>query len=230
MTVMRTRHQYEQTYVLAVTPERAWRAFTDQREREAWSWDRTHEFDARPGGRVRYEYMGSTIEGVVEDARPPRLLRWRTGAGILPGETVISVSFEAHEGGTKITITQSGFGDGDEWLTQIESHTLGDRQLIADLALYLRTGISFKRKPTWRVWLGARFTETPAGLEVISVTAGGFAARAGMKPGDLFVQLGRAPIFDRSDLWLLQREHGPGEEMEAIFIRGQLMQRATATL
>lgn len=68
MTVMRTKHQYEQTYVLAVTPERAWRAFTDQREREAWSWDRTHQFDARPGGRVRYEYTVEARNGLLDHA------------------------------------------------------------------------------------------------------------------------------------------------------------------
>jgi uncharacterized protein YndB with AHSA1/START domain len=230
MTAVRTTRKFTQAFILAVVPERAWRAFTEPRELEAWYCDRVHEFEVRPGGRIRYEMVGVTIEGTIEEVQAPTLLRRTVGRGILPGETVITTTFEACEGGTKVTVTQSGFGDGGDWLTQIESHTLGGTQLLADLALYLRTGISFKRKGTWRVRLGARFTETPAGLEVVSVDADGFAGRVGMQPGDLFVQLGRAPIFDRSDLWLLQREHDPGEEMEAVFIRGHALQRAKAVL
>ncbi len=230
MSAVRTTDKYERTFTLAVPPERAWRAFTEPREMEAWFRDRVHEFDARPGGRVRYEMVGITVEGVVEEARPHRLLRWTAGPGLLPGPTVISVSFERVGGGTQITITQSGFGDGDEWLTELEDHALGWNQLITDLSLYLGTGVSFKRMPTWRVWLGARFTDTPAGVEVVDVSPDGFAARAGIQPGDLLVQLGRAPIFSRSDLWLVQREHDPGEEMDAAFIRGRELQRSTARL
>ncbi len=140
MSAVRTTDKYERTFTLAVPPERAWRAFTEPREMEAWFRDRVHEFDARPGGRVRYEMVGITVEGVVEEARPHRLLRWTAGPGLLPGPTVISVSFERVGGGTQITITQSGFGDGDEWLTELEDHALGWNQLITDLSLYLGTG------------------------------------------------------------------------------------------
>ncbi len=222
--------KYERTFTLQVAPDRAWRAFAEPREMEAWFRDRVEVFELRPGGHIIYEMAGRRVVGTVDEVQPGRLLQWTAGPGLLPGATVITVTFEQVEAGTRITITQSGFGDTDEWLTLLESHSLGWNQLVADLALYLRTGISFKRMPNWKSSVGALVADTLAGVEIVKVLPDGFAERAGLARGDLVVQLGRAPIFSRSDLWVLLREHEPGEKMEAAFVRDNQLHHAGARL
>lgn len=52
----------------------------------------------------------------------------------------------------------------------------------------------------------------------------------GLDPGDLLLKLGKAAIFDRSDLALLMREHEPGEELEATYARRDRVLTKTARL
>lgn len=223
--------KYERTFVLTVPPERAWRAFTEPRELEAWWASEVHEFDARPGGRLRVKVMDlPEYEGRVEEAEPGRRLRWTEGAGLLPGPTEVTVTFESVPEGTRVTVVQAGFGEGGDWLGQLESHSLGWNQCIADLQLHLRSGVRFSRMFTWKTSLGAATQDTPAGLEVLRVLPGTYAERVGLAPGDILLQLGSAPIFSRSDRWLIEREHAPGEELEAVFVRGQELHRAVASL
>lgn len=95
---------------------------------------------------------------------------------------------------------------------------------------YLQTGVRTGRMFTWQSSLGATTRNTPAGIEVLRVLPGGYAERLGLERGDIVVKLRDAPIYHRSDRWLVEREHAPGEELEAVFVRGGELRRATATL
>jgi S1-C subfamily serine protease len=57
-----------------------------------------------------------------------------------------------------------------------------------------------------------------------------FAAAAGVAPGDIIVRLGEAPIFDRSDIWLVTREHAAGEELEIAYVRDGAVHTGRAAL
>jgi S1-C subfamily serine protease len=56
-------------------------------------------------------------------------------------------------------------------------------------------------------------------VRVVATEAGTFADRAGLRPGDLLVELGGAPIFRRSDVALITRLHPPGTEVQVAFVR-----------
>lgn len=211
---------YRRTFAVVVPVERAWQAFTETAELEAWFAPSVSRFDAEVGGNVEFSVGGQGVVGRVEEIEPQRRIRWTQEPGILPGQTEVTVVFEAVEHGTRIEITHAGFGDGRDWTDELQAHTLGWNQVIADLILYLDHGIRRPRAHRRRSLFGLVTVDTPAGIEVLDVVPGSCADQAGLRSGDLIVELGNAGVFDRSDLWLLAREHAPGDEIEIAYARG----------
>jgi S1-C subfamily serine protease len=72
--------------------------------------------------------------------------------------------------------------------------------------------------------------ESAAGVRIERAVPGGFAAEAGLTEGDLLVSIGNAGVYRRADVWFLQREHRPGEEMEVAFVRDGELQRGKGRL
>jgi len=216
-------NEMRKSFELSVPVDRAWRAFTEADELSEWAAaDAYKEFDARPGGRYVMSYAGMPdMEGQVLEAEPNEKLVYTEPAGILPGETVVTVTFEAIDTGTRVTITQSGFGDGEEWLGQLESYGIGWRESVQDLELYLQTGVRGNRFFTWQSTFGALVRDTLAGAEVLRVLPETFAEQAGLQPGDLLLKAGNASIFAERDISLLTREHPAGTSMEITYVRGR---------
>ena len=216
--------RFQRTLWVSVSPERVWHAFTDPSELAAWH-GHAELFEARPGGRIRFVNPGfADVEGTVREAVPPRLLAWT----VLLDRTEIREEFEAVGSGTQITVTHRG--EGDEWLERLPAISLGWNESIADLVLYLEHGVAVSRHMTRRSELGGSTRDTPAGVEVVDVRQEGYASSVGLAPGDILVQLGTAPLFDRTDLALLLREHAPGTELEAVYVRERQLMRGTGKL
>lgn len=225
-------NEMRKTFELAVPVERAWQAFTDAEQLSQWAASGGYkEFDAREGGRYVLSVEGMPdMEGRVLEAEPNRRLVYTEPPGILPGETVVTVTFEAAETGTKVTIVQSGFGDGEDWLGQLESYETGWREGIQDLYLFLRSGLRGNRFFTWQSSFGTTVRDVPAGAEVLRVSPGSFAEQAGMRPGDLFLKVGNASIFAERDISLLTREHPPGTTLEVTYVRDREILSGKGTL
>jgi uncharacterized protein YndB with AHSA1/START domain len=211
--------RFEKTFTLSVPVEKAWEAFTDPKLIEVWLTGTVEKADVRPGGQIAWapEEYGQLVWDVV-DVEPGHRLTYRE-AGILPVATEVTVVFEEAQAGTRLTVTQSGFGEGVDWQAQIDNVGLGWGQTLAALDLYLRTGVRLDRFFTFRSDLGLLADDVLAGPLVRTVNGDSFAARAGVQPGDIVVRLGDAPIFGRSDLWLFTREHDAGEEVEIGYAR-----------
>jgi uncharacterized protein YndB with AHSA1/START domain len=221
----------EKRFVVAVAPERAWQAFTDAEECRRWQAP-IYEIDPQPGGRIHWEIPPwPAVDGEVVEAEAPRVLRTTEDAGMLDAKTEITVTFEAVEGGTRITITHAGFGDGPEWGDSFESHSLGWSGAVADLVLYLTQGVVARRFVTpWNTTLGLQVDETPGGLRVIDVAPDGYGEEAGLAPGDVVVRIGGVPIYVRSDLWCVQYGNAPGTPLAAEFARGSELIRGEGLL
>jgi uncharacterized protein YndB with AHSA1/START domain len=216
--------RYERTFQVSASADRVWQALTDPDELALWH-GRAERFEAVPGGRVGFADAGyEPVEGIVEEAVPGRLLRWR----IVADGSVITEQLDPVEGGTRITVTHEG--EDKEAEHEHEATRLGWDESLADLMLLLETGVGFSRHMTSRSTTGATTRSTGYGVEVVSVAPGSFSDEAGLQPGDLLVQLGDAPLFDRSDLALLMREHAPGAELEAVFIRNGQLRRGVGSL
>jgi S1-C subfamily serine protease len=139
----------------------------------------------------------------------------------------MTVVLEATETGTRVTITHSGFSAAED----LSGVGRGVDETIADLILYLETGVAFPRHHHGeQSWIGFSGGEVRAGLQVRSVQPDTFAARLGLQPGDLLVELGGASVFSFAEVQFFTKEHDPGEHAEAAWVRdGQLM-RGSAEL
>ncbi|GAA4443217.1 SRPBCC domain-containing protein [Phytohabitans houttuyneae] len=223
--------KYEKTFTLSVPVDKAWQAFTDPKLIEVWLTGTVEKADVEPGGQIAWapDEYGQMVWDII-DVEPEQKLTYREGAGILPVATEVSVTFEEVEAGTRLTITQSGFGEGVDWQAQIDSVGLGWVQTLAALDLYLRTGVRLDRFFTFRADLGMEADDVLAGPLVRTVSEDSFAARAGIEPGDIVVRLGDAPIFSRADLWLFTREHEAGEDVEVAWARDGAVHTGRAAL
>jgi uncharacterized protein YndB with AHSA1/START domain len=223
---------FERTFSVHAPVDRAWAAFTDPRQREAWSNETVAAFEPTPGGRVEFhmdDHGISTVEGKVEEVETNRLIRWSEGPGLLPWPTEITVTFESLDTGTRITVVQAGFAEGPEGDNELEGHSRGWDHILADLALYLETGISFPRfRPRPRFGLSVR--HVAAGMEIVEATPGSYGERVGLRTGDLLLQLGDVGVYDMVELWALGRAFDDNVELEAVWARDGELCRATATL
>ena len=104
----------------------------------------------------------------------------------------------------------------DEWL---EGTAIGWRQAIADLVVYLRTGVPARRFVAAMHSPGMTMRDTDAGVEVAASRPATLADQAGLAAGDLLLRVGGVPVFAITDVWVLMREHGPGTELEIEYVR-----------
>jgi uncharacterized protein YndB with AHSA1/START domain len=201
----------EKVFTVAVEPARAWQLFADGTERAKWEAS-TYDIDAVAGGAFRWTIGQHLGEGEVLESVPEQLLRQHEVNAHANSE--VTVTFEAVESGTRITITHAGFGDGswDDWL---EGTSNGWDQAIADLIAYLETGVAARRFVVPFDNFGLRLRETTAGLRVTEVSPGGVGHQAGLVSGDLLLTAGGAPVFAIGELWAVARLVGrPGCDVE----------------
>jgi uncharacterized protein YndB with AHSA1/START domain len=223
---------YERTFVVKVPVERAWKAFVDPRQREAW---------ISPPGRDQLEHPGRgfladdsfSIPVKIGDVDENKHLSWHVEHTLPSGTRAwveVSVTFEAVALGTRISITRSGFGEGEEWEIESQNTGLGFEQELIDLVAYLETGVNVSRHFSARSSFGASFLETPAGVQAARVALGGFAEEAGLRTSDLLISLGGAGVYSRSDVGFFEREHAAGEEVEVTYVRDGVLQRGRGYL
>ena len=221
----------ERVFELRVPVSRAWRAFTEAKELEAWWAPKVNVYEARKGGAIKYTIPGfGEHTGTVLEIEPLRFIRQEEGPGHIPGTTELAITFEEISTGSRIHIVHSGFGNSEKWLGKRESVAQGWSNCIADLALYVETGVRFNRMFTWQWGTGAGFENTLAGPRVVRIDPMGFAERCGLKLGDVVVKAANAPVFDLSDIWLVCREHAPGGETEFVIIRDGKIVHAAARI
>jgi uncharacterized protein YndB with AHSA1/START domain len=220
---------YERTFSVSVPVERAWRACTHPEELARWFFTPTgHE-----GDESRFDLYGEEVAFTILEVDAPSRLRYRNAGGPAlgrPGPIETCMTFEATDSGTRITIVHSGFGDGDDWATALESVSRGADETVADLILYLETGVGFPRHPVERSYHGIRAREVPAGLVVHAVEPDAYGARLGLEPGDLLVEVGGAAVFGYRELWTVTRLLAAGQEATAQWIRDGELHQGSAVL
>jgi hypothetical protein len=168
---------------------------------------------------------------VIIEVQPKQFLRWRSPESEPSDATPASEfeeAFHAEGSVTRVTIRERAFGAPPQEDTSVTE--LGWNESIADLVLFLESGVRFPRHMAPRSWLGASTRNTAAGVEILRVESASFAGRLGLRPGDLLLQLGGAPIFDRSDVALVLRVVRPRTRLEAVIARDGALLRADAVL
>jgi uncharacterized protein YndB with AHSA1/START domain len=212
----------ERSFEMAAAKARVWQCFVDPGERSAFLAEPDEGSDdhyTTAGGTTGFSV---TVEEVVEEHR----LRWSEHHRDPDGTIEICVVFEDATGGSRITITQSRFGAIADTDWQASHQGWGE----ADLAFYLLTGVRARRHFSTRGASGFMGRETLAGVEVREVFADGFAANAGLRPGDLLLEFGGVPVYTMGEVWSVLRSRRPGDPIGVRYVRGQDLLAGTAIL
>ncbi len=199
--------EWTKTFEFAAPIEEVWRAFYETDEPQVWN---------NPIKGDAYISAGAT-QVQINELEPGHGIRWSETEG--DDRIEMSVSLEATETGTRLTITRSGFGSGDDWIDQHTARLQGWEDALHDLGVYLESGLTLRRIHEWKSSFAATLTEVTGGLRARSVASEGFAHDAGLRPGDLVIRLAGVPVFRRSDQWLIQRMYQPGETVTVDYIR-----------
>lgn len=216
---------YERSLIVAAPLPRVWRAFTELGDLRAWHGNAI-VFEARAGGRVLFRDQGyPEVSGRLLRVIPERLLHWQLDG---TGGAQIIEEFLPSATGTTVTVRQ----DSPQALAEHEreAYALGWDESLADMALLVEYGVRWSRHMSPRSRLGAETVTEAAGVRVVFVSPGSYAAEAGLRPGDLLIRLGAAPLFRRADVALVTREHPPGTRLEAEYVRAGRILTGTAVL
>lgn len=200
--------EWQRTFEFTAPIDKVWEAFYETDEPQVWN-------NAIKGDAY---VAGGAVQVEVVELEPPRLVRFTESEGDDRIEMVVSL--EAIESGTRLTVTRSGFGSGDDWIDKNTARLLGWENALHDLGLFLESGLALGRIHEWKSAFAVTLTEVPGGLRARSVLAGGFGDQAGVQPGDLVIRIAGVPVFDRSDQWFVQRMFDPGDEVSIEYVRG----------
>lgn len=206
---------FHRSFVVAVDAEAAWQAV------------------ARPveGQLGRYNLPGFEAECSELESTRGKFLRLTKAEEPCKG-TEIALVFEDSGNGTRITVVQYGFGP---WLPEvIETFGMVWNHIVADLKLYIETGVQIKThlfaEPPPQAQLGCKTRDALSGLEVTDVNAGGFCDRAGIKNGDLLVKLGGARLLNGLQLQSLLRVCTREQVLGATIVRDRRLLEVSAML
>ena len=139
MQITTTGRTIEKELFVAVSPERAFRAFTRKEELERW-FVIDAELDLRVGGRWRFRWTRDVATGTFVEIDPPRLvvMEWDETPPLT--NTLVTVTFDPEADGTRIRLLNSGFGTGDDWDALYDGVNSGWGTGLADLKQWLETG------------------------------------------------------------------------------------------
>ena len=138
-THLRGRSLEKELFIKA-TPQRVFQALTEKADLERW-FVKKAEVDLRPGGAIRLEWAPDAVEiGKILVCEPPSRLSytWETFG---PGPTTITFELTAENDGTRLRLTHTGIGEGEDWDRYYTSVKRGWSAHLGDLAAWLETGI-----------------------------------------------------------------------------------------
>ncbi len=217
---------WKRTFDLRLPLDTVWGAFTDA--------EFLGKLFAVPEGAQDHLPEGETgaTQPKVLEVRDHEFLRWTQNHPRMPEKSEFSCTFEEQEGGSRVTITRSGFGEGELSELFAKSHATGWSHGFQDMILALETGVFAHRhyNGVSKSSLGVSYAETPAGLEVCEVLPGTFGEAVGLARGDVLVRLADAPLFARTDLWTLLCAFEAGRETEIEWVHEGELRRAQAPL
>jgi Activator of Hsp90 ATPase homolog 1-like protein len=127
-------HEFEirEEIELEATPEQVWQAIATGPGMDSWFMGRT-ELEPREGGAVKTEMPGFTMDSTIGAWEPGRRLL------LTSPQMAFEYLIEGRDGGGAVLrLVHSGYLEGDDWETEYDSLTKGDRMYLEKLAVYVK--------------------------------------------------------------------------------------------
>lgn len=136
----------EREIVIQATPERVFRALTERAELANWFVTRA-EGAVQPGQSLRYVWEG---EGEVDGRylaveAPSRLVyEWYNDVGV----TRVTIELAPEAGGTRLRLSEIGYGEGEDWDALYEGESSGWGPLLDALRQWVESGVPTHHGPS----------------------------------------------------------------------------------
>ena len=141
--MLRTGRSLEKELFIKASPERVFQALTRKEELERWFLVKA-EMEQRPGGAIRFEWGSGLVEtGKVLVFEPPHRLSF-TWEAVEPSATTITFELIPENDGTRLRLTHSGIGRGEDWDGYYSSVEEGWGSHLNALKAWLETGTGEK--------------------------------------------------------------------------------------
>jgi uncharacterized protein YndB with AHSA1/START domain len=228
-----------QTAVAAV-PAAVYACLTLPRLLARWLSD-SARLHARVGGAYTLMWNdGRWAAGVYAAVEPDARIAFTWNEAGAPGETQVELTIAPADSGARVSLIQSGFGEGAAWSGYRERSAAARAEQLDDLKTLLETATDarFLRRPMIGAGLipmspdEATAKDIPAAhaLGVTVVIDGGAAQQAGLRVGDAVTQLDGDPMAGFADLSALLARHRPGDVVPVEYYRSGRRHTALLTL
>jgi uncharacterized protein YndB with AHSA1/START domain len=188
------------TRIINAPPQEVFDSFQYECRLREWMCDGARTVP-RKGGlfEVRWN-SGYEARGVFTSLKPPSTLVFTWLGTGEPGETSVKVTLKAVEGGTRVTLTHSGFGTGKKWAGRAEGSEREWNNGLDNLKSVIETGMDLRELNRPRLGLGWEAAPDGTGALVTTVVGGGPCEQAGLRKGDVIVRAGSHTIRGEQDL------------------------------
>ena len=137
----RSQRSIEKDLFIKATPQRVFQALTEKAELERWYLTKA-ELDLRPGGEISFEWdraMGVYNFGKILVLEPPHRLSY-TWEALEPSPTIVTFTLTRENDGTRLHLSHTGIGEGEEWDHYYHSRNSGWSMHLNNLIAWLEIG------------------------------------------------------------------------------------------
>lgn len=211
-------------------PSEVYRAFTNSTALREWLCHAA-QVEPRKGGRIHLWWnSGYYATGEFTALVPNKKIAFTWLGRGEPGATSVQVSIAEKRGAAAVTLAHAGIGRGKAWARAIEEIGDGWQNSLANLQSILETGwdLRFTRRPMLGINVGVFDAGVAAKLSVpvnegilldgVSEEMGAHAA--GLKKGDVLVNIGGKKVTNWASLTGALARHTAGDEVKVQFYRG----------
>jgi uncharacterized protein YndB with AHSA1/START domain len=181
---------------------------------------------------------GHWAAGVYSAVEADKRLAFSWHEADAPGTTQIEVRFAAVDGGTRVALAHTGFGEGDAWEAYQADSERNWRELLDNLRTLMETANDARllRRPVAGMGIipisaeeaAAKGLPVDHGLNVTLVVGGGAAETAGLQSGDYVTVIDGTKQNSFGSFNAVLGRHKAGEPVEVEYYRDG--QRQTTTL
>ncbi len=206
------------------TPSDVYRAFTGRLALRMWLCTDA-QIDPRPEGRLFLWWAdGYYAGGELVELEPDARIVWRWNGRGEPGATGVCIALSAADGGTDITVEQTGTppeaADGlrDRWVEGLENLA----------SVWSGSGVDLRqaRRPLLGIYLGnfvegadASLPEGTRGMKIAGTVDGSGAESCGLVRGDIVTELNGVPLRTGGDFATARRGKRAGDPVPMTYYR-----------
>ena len=215
---------------IAAPVSQVYRAFATSQGVQEWLAD-IAEADGREGGRFyAYWNQGFYASGMYQGVEEDQSVEFTWHAVGEPGPTTVRVELEGRDGGTEVTLTHSGLGEGEEWDAVRENFDHHWPSGLGNLKSVLETGID-KRvydRPMLGFWIGGLVDEAMQerlslpldyGMHVAGTLEGMCAERSGLKQDDVITEVDGVEVRTFQSIGPVLAKYKGGDTVQTVVYR-----------